>query len=248
MDHLKDRQKEVLGMIVDTYVETVSPVGSQTIARCYRNTLSPATIRNEMQELEELDYITHPHTSAGRVPTDKGYRYYVDHLMAPKVRECDIKLITQEYQDPTENMEKLVERTSKILSLVSEQVSFVICSGEELAFQRVALTGLANILGQPEFHDWEKSKRLFQTLDAKEIFFNLTRPMIHEKGPRIYIGEEHRCRDIWDCSIVTSEYWVGEKQVGVLGILGPRRMPYARMVSLVDYVADRFEEMLEQWL
>ena len=82
MNELKKRQKEVLGLIVETYIQTVNPVGSKIIAKGFGDEFSPATIRNEMHGLETLDYIMHPHTSAGRVPTDKGYRYYVDHLIS----------------------------------------------------------------------------------------------------------------------------------------------------------------------
>ena len=144
MEDLKERQKEVLRIIVSTYVKSVNPVGSRTIAKSYKNELSPATIRNEMHDLEERDYIKQPHTSAGRVPTDKGYRYYVDHLMPePKVPPHVASLVAREYRDRIDNIETLIERTSKILSTLSEQAGLVVFPAfEGLALKRVELTSL----------------------------------------------------------------------------------------------------------
>ncbi len=344
MNILRERQKELLGMIVDTYVETVNPVGSGTIAKRFRKALSPATIRNEMHGLEEREFITHPHTSAGRIPTDKGYRYYVDHLMpAPRVTSRETAFILNEYRKRMDNMETLIERTSRILSTLSEQAGFIVFpSFEESVLKRLEITplgshhllvvwvtrngfiqdrvidmkeeipeeelarlnsflnqelsglvlseikprlsaklktakdslrslyetavsivsagfpqaaqkklsieGSGNILQQPEFQDWDKSKRLFRTLEAKSSLLNVI-----ESGPNtgrvtIHIGIEHQCQDLWDCSVITAQYFVDDRKLGVLGILGPRRMPYGRVVSLVDYVSRCFGEALEQWL
>lgn len=251
MNDLRDRQKELLGMIVETYVETVNPVGSQTVAKRCRNTLSSATIRNEMHELEEQDYITHPHTSAGRVPTDKGYRYYVDHLMPPAGLEPrDIQFIVQEYREGAADIEALIECTSRILATISEQASFIIFPEgfPQAVVPKLLVEGSGNILQHPEFQDWDKSRKLFKALEAKELFLNLARSGMERGGLRVYIGGEHRWRDVWDCSFVMAEYRAGRDCAGVLGILGPRRMAYGRMVPLVDYVAHHFGEMLEPWV
>ncbi len=346
MDDLKERQKEVLRIIVSTYVKSVSPVGSRTIAKHYRNELSPATIRNEMHDLEERDYIKQPHTSAGRVPTDKGYRYFVDHLMSePKVPPHVAALVAREYRDRMDNVEALIERTSKILSTLSEQAGLVIFpTFEGLVLKRLELTSLGRqhllvvwvtnngfvqnrvidmkeeipeeelarinrflnqelkgllleevqpyltkkleevqdsfrtlcqmarsivsesfpkteqrrlsvegsryILEQPEFQNWEKSCRLFKTLETKEFLADLVEERLGEQhsGVRVKIGLEHHCEDIWDCSFVTAQYRVNQRIVGTLGILGPRRMEYDKIISLVDFVSRRFGEALEQWL
>ena len=144
MDQHKKRKQEVLGMIVDTYVKTISPVGSLTIAKGFREELSSATIRNEMQDLEALEYITHPHTSAGRVPTDKGYRYYVNHLIPDsRIDLRHMEFIDQEILRQINNMETLIERTSKILSTISEQAAIVsFPSFEDLVLKRIELTSL----------------------------------------------------------------------------------------------------------
>ena len=341
MDDLKDRQKEVLKFIVATYVKSVSPVGSRTIAKYYQNELSPATIRNEMHDLEERDYIRQPHTSAGRVPTDKGYRYYVDHLIVEaKIAPHVASLVAREYRNRVENIENLVERTSRILSTLSEQAGLVTfpafedlvlkrieltslgarrllvvwvtdngliqnrvidmkeeipdeelirikrflnqelegmllnqirpCLGEKLERARDAIRALCEtarfivfesfpktdekrlsiegsryILEQPEFQDWEKSRRLFKTIESKESLVDLVGKIPERQGVRVQIGVEHHCNDIWDCSFVTAQYRVHQRPVGTLGILGPRRMQYDRIISLVDFVSRRFGEALE---
>lgn len=344
MNDLKQRQKDVLRVIVSTYVKTVNPVGSRTIAKYYQNEFSPATIRNEMHDLEEREYISQPHTSAGRVPTDKGYRYYVDHLMPEsKVPVHVAALVAREYRERIDNMEALVERTSKILSTLSEQAGFVVFPVfEELAFKRIELTSLGHsrllvvwvthngfiqdrvidmkeeipevelerisrflnqelsgrllaeiepylaqkleratdalralhriaslivrdsfpktlerklsvqgsryILEQPEFKDWEKSRRLFKILDSKESLIDLCHAKAGSVGVQIQIGSEHHCDDIRDCSLITAQYYVDQKPTGTLGILGPRRMRYDQTISLVDFVSRRFGEWLEKWI
>ena len=113
MKELTDRQKNVLRIIVSTYVKAASPVGSRTISKFFHDEISPATIRNEMHELEEREFIKQPHTSAGRVPTDKGYRYYVDCLMPEtKVAPHVATLVAREFRNEMDNMDMLIERTS----------------------------------------------------------------------------------------------------------------------------------------
>lgn len=348
MEDLKERQRQVLQMIVTTYINTVNPVGSQTISKfyqkCYQDELSSATIRNEMHDLEERDYIEQPHTSAGRVPTDKGYRYYVDRLMPePKVAPYVTALVAREYRKRIDNIETLIERTSKILCTLSEQAGLVVfpsfeqlvlkrieltplgrqhllvvwvtSSGliqtrmidmkeaipeEELlrlsrflnqelegmlladahshlaekleeaqdslrllyqtacsivlesfpkaARQRVALEGSRYILEQPEFQNLEKSRRLFKMLESKESLVDLIHGDIKHLGPQVQIGLEHHCDDMRDCSFVTAQYWVHQRSVGTLGVVGPRRMHYDKIVSLVDFVSRRLGEALEQRL
>jgi heat-inducible transcriptional repressor len=344
MDDLKQRQKDVLRVIVSTYVKTVNPVGSRTIAQYYQNEFSPATIRNEMHGLEEKEYISQPHTSAGRIPTDKGYRYFVDHLIPEsRVPAHVATLVAREYRERIDNMETLVERTSKILSVFSEQTGFVAFPVfEELTFKRVELTSLGRsrllvvwvanngfiqnrvidmkeeipetelerisrflnqelagrplaeiesyltqrlkqasdalrtlyqtaslivrdsfpktlerklsvqgsryILEQPEFKDWEKSRRLFKLLDSKESLADLCRTKAGSVGVQVQIGSEHHCDDIRDCSLITAEYYINQKSAGMLGILGPRRMQYDQTISLVDFMSRRFGELLEKWL
>ena len=344
MDHaLTERQKNILRIIVGTHVKTIMPVGSQAISKFFEDKLSSATIRNEMHDLEERGFIKQPHTSAGRIPTDQGYRFYVDHLMSEtSVPPHVATLVAREFRERMDNLDTLIERTSKVLSSLSEQagivvfptfeglslkrieltllskrhllVVWVVSNGvvqnkvidlkeeipqaeierinrflnEELSgvlmsdviphlsqkfneakdalkslyrnahiivrdsfpkssVRRIALEGSRYILDQPEFQDWEKSKRLFKMLEEREFLMDLVQSNGSGEGVRVQIGLEHHCEDIWDCSVVTAKYHVNQKIVGALGILGPRRMPYEKVISLVDFVSRRFSEALEQW-
>ena len=341
MIDLTSRQNDILRIIVSVYIKTVTPVGSRNISKFYQDALSPATIRNEMHDLEEKGYIKQPHTSAGRIPTDKGYRHYVDHLMlAVALPPHVVALVAREYRERMDTVEILFERTSKILSSLSEQAGLVVFPtfdgltlkrieltqlgvkhllvvwvmsngfvqnkiidshdmpaidlerinrvlNEELGgalmlevrdrltdkanvqhslqrlyqsaqmivreslpnaqIRRMALEGSRFIFDQPEFHDWEKSRRLFKTLEEKEFLTDLLQTGSNHEGVSVQIGVEHHCEDIWDCSFVTAQYRVNQKVIGSLGVLGPRRMPYERVISLVDYVSRRFGEALEQW-
>lgn len=338
---LTDRQNDILRIIVSLYIKTVAPVSSGTIAKFYHDALSPATVRHEMHDLENQGFIQQPHTSAGRIPTDKGYRQYVDHLMHETTVPPHVAvLVAREYRERMDNVETLFDRTSKILSSLSEQAGLVVfptCDGltlkrieltqlsnkhllvvwvasngfvqnkiidlhsipaadlerinralnEELSgvfmsqlrdrltdklgtqnslhglyqsaqvivneslptlqTRRLALEGSRFILDQPEFHDWEKSRRLFKTLEEKEFLTDLVQTNSNREGVHVQIGLEHQCQDIWDCSFVTAQYRVHEQVVGSLGVLGPRRMPYDRVISLVDYMSRRLSEALEQW-
>ena len=141
MRDLTERQEQILKIIVSTYVKSVNPIGSMTITKYYSEELSPATIRNEMHNLEERSYIRQPHTSAGRVPTDKGYRYFVDHLIGEtKVAPHVAALVAREYRERMDNMETLIERTSKILSTFSDQAGLVLFPAfEQLVLKRIEL-------------------------------------------------------------------------------------------------------------
>ena len=141
METLTERQREVLTIIVDTYVRSACPVGSKMVAESCLTNVSSATIRNEMGTLEEYGYITHPHISAGRTPTDKGYRFYVNTLLAEKsIEPPEASLIAREYRQKVKNIEELIERTSKILSFLTEQTGLILYpSQKELVLKRIEL-------------------------------------------------------------------------------------------------------------
>lgn len=123
---LDDRKRKILQTIVDDYVSTAEPVGSRTLARKYSLGLSPATIRNEMSDLEVLGFLEQPHTSAGRIPSPQGYRFYVDCLLAPpKISEHDVGLITNWYESRVRSIEEVFQETAKIISRMTRSVSLV---------------------------------------------------------------------------------------------------------------------------
>jgi len=146
VNELTDRQNEVLGILVGIYTRNGKPVGSQRIAEGERMGLSSATIRNVMHSLEECGLIEQPHLSAGRIPTDRGYRYYVDHLMKEtSVPPHVASMVAREYRSRGDNLENLVEKTSEILSELSVQAGFVVFPHfESLAFNRIQLAPLSS--------------------------------------------------------------------------------------------------------
>jgi heat-inducible transcriptional repressor len=330
---LDDRKNKVLQAIIDDYVATAEPVGSRTIARKYTLGVSPATIRNEMAELEEMGYLEQPHTSAGRVPSDRGYRYYVDCLMesqAPSSGDEDI--IRRSFERKVSEIDRLIRETARILSdtthltavisgpqmqkanfrelrlvplggdkavlvyitdsgFVENQVLELPVEVTVLEFQRVSdllneqlrgqpveqlsraavralqqelrrygalleqtleflerklepgehhrlyLGGTTNILNQPEFRDVDKVRSLLTLLEDEHAVTGILGPgQPAAEQPLIRIGEEIKVREMTDCSVVSATYRLGEEVIGQIGVIGPRRMEYARVVGIMNSI------------
>lgn len=338
---LNPRKQQILLAIIREYIDTAEPVGSRTIARKYRLGISPATIRNEMADLEEMGFIEQPHTSAGRIPSERGYRYYVDYLMQKTaLSPGEEDLIRQEYASKVQDIGVLLQRTSYLLSqltrcasvvqspkldagsyrhiqliemgpgrvmvvIVSENgmiqhrmidvpasitaadlatISGVLnaklggCTIETIKItiireiyleltrhrrildmvlevlrssfspgseDKIYLGGLFNILSQPEFHNIEKVKTLLSLLEQEKLLAGLL-SQISEPGVSVRIGQEMSCREIQDCSLVMAAYEVGGQRAGSLGVLGPIRMDYAKVISVVDYLTKNLSDTLER--
>ncbi len=321
---LDDRKVTILKAIIKTYLETGEPVGSRTISKYTDLQLSSATIRNEMSDLEEMGYILQPHTSAGRIPSDKGYRFYVDRIMQEKdqevteVKELMIKRVDrlelvlkklaqllanntnyaamisgpqyhrnklkfiqlsqidphkllvvtvvegnlirnkvvtiQEEISPEELLNlnimlnssltideinlgvisRLKEQAgshSQVIDLVLNEVAAVIAADEEDL--PIYTSGATNIFKYPELSDGEKASQLIHTLEQKEMLQELITDVNHseeDSGIQVYIGEETPLQAMKDCSIVTANYELGEGIRGTIGIIGPKRMDYERVL------------------
>jgi len=234
------RRNKVLRVIVDTYVDTALPVGSECVCQNCGLALSPATIRNIMSDLEELGYLRHPHTSAGRVPTDKGYRFYVDNLM-------DAEELTREEQasvdailaEMARSYKYFAEPLSKTLSNLTRQLSLVL---EE---SKLHFVGIPNILDQPEFRNSDYSRAMLQALEEGDEFVEILKRDIQKEGVQVYIGSENRYHELECCSIVVSSYKVRGKVAGAVGVVGPTRIAYGKLVKRVGYLAglaSRFRE------
>ncbi len=340
-----ERVREILHWVIATFIVTGKPVGSRKIARHSREQLSAATVRNIMADLEEMGYLHQPHPSAGRIPTDKAYRFYVDYLLKRKnISPRDRSIIDRDLR-LDDSAEHLMARTSQILSRVSENVGIVVSppishvalkhihfikladsrilvilvskagivqnrvihygeeisqseldqaaryivehfkdrtlleiriqvlkliqkeqalydkfmqriialstkafSGTEIGMEaEVYLDGTSNLIKAPEFTDINKMKLLLETIEQKSRLAALISQCIEgdTQEVRITIGAENELSGIEDCTLITSRYMVDQKTHGSLGILGPTRMEYARAISLVDYVARLFGEVLQ---
>ena len=184
------------------------------------------------------------------MPTDEGYRFYVrEGVSEEPVPSALLNYMAREMEGEIESLESLMERVSHILSALSEEAALVMTPrlrerGEE---PRLFVEGFRYILNQPEFHDLQKFQNLMTMLEEKASFIELLVRQPHEEGVYVAIGEKDLSKDIWDCSLVSASYvWCG-KQVGAVGVLGPRRMPYGRIMGLVHRMADEISQALARW-
>ena len=339
---LDDRKWKIFYAIIQTYLETGEPVGSRTISKYADLNLSSATIRNEMADLEEMGLIIQPHTSAGRIPSDKGYRLYVDHLMEQKEQEVkeQQELLIQK-QDKMELILKQVVRvlanntnyatmitapryhTTKLkfiqLSAISEEqlLAVVVTEGnivknKMLHFRHgldnemvlklnillnTSLNGLAleeinlamitrmkeqagihsevvsqvldavaeaiqmeddmeiytscatNIFKYPELSDSERASELISAFEDKKELANLINESLEEEnstGIQVYIGNEAPIRKMRDCSVVTATYELGEGVQGTIGIIGPKRMDYEKVVDSLKTLKSQLDMIFER--
>jgi heat-inducible transcriptional repressor len=334
---LTARQQAILAYIVQHYINTALPVGSELIRQHLPMRASAATVRNEMAVLEELGYLTHPHTSAGRVPTATGYRYFVERLMeqfelsadeqmtirhqfhqanldldqwmklaaavlshttrmtalitAPKssqarfkhlqllsindnllllvlvLRDGTVKQQMMAAPQPAPTAEELTALASQLNaqldSLDAKQVSALMTGATGVVAQvldRVATfmyqldqagnfeihrAGLNWMLQQPEFNTGARAERLMQVLEVGKTLEAVMDEALAARGVQIVIGGNERWQDIQDVSLIVSRYGVADEATGVIGVLGPLRMPYSRAISTVRYVAGVMDGLIE---
>ena len=340
-----ERFKEILHWVIATFIVTGKPVGSRSVARRSSEQLSAATVRNIMADLEEMGYLRQPHASAGRIPTNKAYRFYVDYLMKRSVLSPTDRVMIERDLCVDDSADRMMARASHVLSRVSNNLGIVVSppisqvSLEYIHFTKLAdnrilvilasrsgmvqnriihyegeifqaeldksaryivehfkkltlpeihrrilqminqeralydrfmqqiitlssmsfsdmdgdagagiyLDGAYNLIRAPEFSDINKMILLFETIEQKSRLATLLSRCIDEESGEVMItiGAENALPGIEDCALIASRYVVDEKTHGTLGILGPTRMEYARAISLVDYVARLFGQVLE---
>jgi heat-inducible transcriptional repressor len=334
---LTERKLKILQAIISDYVKTAEPVGSRTLSKKYDLGISPATIRNEMADLEEMGYLTHPHTSAGRVPSDMAYRLYVNALMEKKELSREEKnIISQRLKSNVHEFEKTIEHAASVLSEITNLTSFAltpkkdedalkfinllpvdektivlmiaaesgkisntalninspyteenlqllaktmtynykgktisealtnniienfendmaVMSGlahdvmpnfmktlEDMLNVNLYMEGLSNIFDIPEYNDLQKAKSFIEMLSQKD---NFTRKLIErEDGVIVTIGEENADDIMNDCALITASYHVDGKLVGKIGVIGPTRMKYGEVTSVIEYMTDNLSD------
>jgi heat-inducible transcriptional repressor len=333
-NELNERKRTILKSIIDNYIEFAQPVGSRTIARKHEFGLGSATIRNEMADLEELGYITQPHTSAGRIPSDKGYRFYVDNLMqVQSLAQDEMIRIRKAMDERIEEINRLFRKASIIISnitgytsvVVSPQLSrtriksiqllkideksilvVVVAGGgivknklishnqvvedahlaklnqaanlfladksigqltmpvavdlqreinmpaevilailesvdeciKKIETTDIYLEGITNILNYPEFSDLIKAREILDLLNEEEIITGLVRSVTKDKQFDFKIGSENQIDEMKDLSIITTVYGREGKDVGTIGVIGPTRMAYSKVVSSIKYIRE----------
>lgn len=231
-----DRRLEILRAIVDEYVATQEPVGSRAIADKRALGISPATIRNEMAVLEEEGLITHPHTSAGRIPTDLGYRLFVDKLSTVKPLSTAERRAIETFLEGAHDLDDVLKRSAKILADITKQVAVVKYpkSGELQGREMMAISGTANLARSGE----DLGNSLSPILEALEEQVVLLR-LLSDAHPTVHvmIGSEQPDENLQTTSLVTVGYGSDATPLGSLGILGPTRMDYAGSMAAVSAVA-----------
>ncbi|MCI8465083.1 MAG: heat-inducible transcription repressor HrcA [Lachnospiraceae bacterium] len=345
---LDGRKKKILNAIIRNYQETGEPVGSRTISKYSDLQLSSATIRNEMSDLEEMGLIVQPHTSAGRIPTDKGYRLYVDSMLETADREAGRQELAQTSEfliDRMDRMEQVLKQMAKVLALNTNYASMIsaprynrnklkfiqlsrvedhkllvvvvvegnlikntIFEVEEklkeedilslnlllntnlngLTIEEINLgiitklkeqagghaevvgkvldavaeairsddedlqiytSGATNIFRYPELSDSSKAKEIIQVFEEKKQLTNLLTDKLGEEGQQgiqVYIGNETPVQSMKDCSVVTATYDLGDGLQGTIGIVGPKRMDYEKVVSTLQTVMGQLDTMFKK--
>lgn len=232
---ITERQRQILCQIIEEYAETASPVGSVTMAKLFD--VSPATVRAEMARLEALGLIAQPHTSAGRVPTDAGYRYYVNHLdgatedsaLERGTHAIEVRVSSQSQADAAirRAVDSLVELTGNLgLATIGGQLY---------------LSGISQLFTQPEFVDTRRVQAVAKLLDNLE-------PWLREAAPgeplNIFIGQENPIGRNSEVSLIISTFRSPFSDRSYIGVLGPTRQNYSRVMSLVKYTGKMLEEVL----
>jgi transcriptional regulator of heat shock response len=236
---LDERKQKILKAIIQDYLETAEPVGSSNLLKRFRLGVSPATIRNEMAALEEKGYIKQPHTSAGRIPSDKGYRYYVDHLMKVKsLSQKDEETIQNIYKKRMADLESLVHETLETVSSLTHYATIMRVSkgGRE---ERVYHRGISNIATLPEFSNVDHLKHILKIFDEEKLLTSMLKEYSHKDGVSITIGSENKYRAVRDYSVLVAPCTTREGEFASIGIIGPTRMFYNRSVSVIEQITQQ---------
>jgi heat-inducible transcriptional repressor len=230
---LSDRQKRILSAVVKEFTDTAVPVGSKHLVKKYDFDLSPATLRNEMNDLEENGYLFQPHTSAGRIPSDKGYRYFVENIMPDRdLSKADQKKMQAELLKLKAKNTRLERTAAKLLSSLSGNLAITGAIGKDEFFD----FGMRGLMDEPEFREMDDLCRLAETLDFIDERVDQLIGKLRDNEVKIYIGKENPIKEISNCSMMVTPYRTKSGEKGILALIGPKRMRYAKNKSLIQYM------------
>lgn len=339
---LSERQKLILSAIVQDYVLSAEPIGSRALSKHDQIHFSAATIRNEMADLEEMGYLDQPHTSAGRIPSQEGYRFYVDHLLSQdRLNIVNVGALRELFRQRIDEIERLLQQTATVLSQLTQYTSIVLgpkmseetirelqliplVSGKAVAIlvtntgnvlnkhvrippdmdmddvvqimnllndkisgtplskvrsrmyrelsaelsavmeryegalefldgftnipdhnAKVYVDGTTNILAQPEFRDVEKVRPLLELLERAEAAEQL---LPQQAGIQVRIGKENPVPTLQDCTVISADYTLSGVPVGRIGIVGPTRMDYSRVMQILNYTSGSLSRLFREFL
>lgn len=231
---ISERQQDVLNKLVADYIELAKPISSKLLEKRHKFGLSPATLRIEMQKLTDRGFISQPHTSAGRVPTDKGYRFFVNNLLQKKGEERkDIKDI-EDIFDIKDNF-RFADQITKFLAESSSNFGFLHFSDEHLSWKE----GWQEMFDEPEF---ESKEFVFDFSEFLENFEERVDDLAENSGIKIYIGKESNFPKAKDFSIITAKCLLPpDNRETILSILGPKRMDYDKNIGLLGSLMNLLE-------
>lgn len=236
---LSDRRQRILRALIEEYVSHAMPVGSRTLTEQYHLGVSSATVRNELSALEEAGYITQPHTSAGRIPTDAGYREFVDDLLASEAlanKKIQAEMAKQ-LKDSADALDGLMRRTSEELTRLTDCLSLV-GSIDDVGSNKTRLAkkerlGLSSLMRKPEFQDSSSLLPLMEILEDDTVYYKVfDEASSSSDGFAIKIGQENEDSNLVCVSVVAGVYGNGSTQ-GVVAVIGPKRMEYENVIEAV---------------
>lgn len=232
------RKSSILWAVVNEYERTAEPVGSKILANKYNIDASPATIRTEMAELEELGFLEQPHTSAGRTPTDKCWRYYIDELMEDDyLAAAEAKILKDEMDKIKIDLDNIVKKTSKIMSGFSHNLAI----GTVLNPRDSYSSGVSELFREPEFSEQELALSVAKLIDNFEENIDRIYRQINRQDVEVRIGKENPF-EIEDISTIFSSFSLSDGREGFFCIIGPKRMNYAKNICLADRIRNLLNE------
>lgn len=243
MANLTNRQTQILKAIIEEYMETAEPVGSETLDKKYSLGISPATVRNEMVKLTQEGFLKQPHASAGRSPTPMALKLYINQFM--KARELSVSeevAAKEAVWDYRQDFDRLLRETTKNLA---EKTRALALSTDEKGDLYYA--GAANILEMPEFFDIDLTKSLLSLLDSFDFWEELVSRTIEGEEPiHLLLGEELGSKYLAACGFVYVHYQL-PKHKGAVGVVGPYRLNYPYIIPVVRYFGNLIEEIGRGW-
>jgi heat-inducible transcriptional repressor len=243
MAELSDRQLQILKAIIEEYIETAEPVASETLDKKYNLGVSPATIRNEMVRLTTSGFLKQPHTSAGRAPTPHAMKLYVEKLMKPReLSVADEVSVKQKIWDYRAKMDRALKEATKTLAHETGTMSIAATDDGDMYS-----AGIGNILDMPEFYDIDITKHLLQTLDEYDYWWGIMESFAQSVDPlEVFLGEDLRRKYLMSCGGIFVHF-ASDKHSGAIGVVGPTRLNYSRIVPVVRYMGNLISEIAKQW-
>ncbi len=241
MDKFSERQKELLLTIIKEFIETAEAVGSISLQNKYDFDLSPATIRNEMSNLGLLGYLYQKNLSSGRIPTTKGWRFFVDYLES--IGFDDIDTGTQDeiqnvLHKVNEDSEQVIRKSVVMLSKFSGNAAIAVVDGQ------VMYSGLSELVNIPEFRDTDNLKRILTILEDYSVLSEMMNREVKDHDTNVLIGEESGQDMFGEYAIVFNELRINGENHGYLAIIGPNRMRYNRIIPLLQFTIEAIRKIL----